>query len=268
MRHESITALEKLNELPIQVLHKVKEQFSPAIYTTNYAAITATDSKKVSGCIALNPKMVVPLFISIPSSGGAAAILKAAPVKTLSPGSFFKGTLCFTSKNDVEKKPLELFDVKLFVDYDLGASVKTNGTAKADPSEKEKKELFEILTSLLTNSRLPKEQREKLLSDLESDETGAKDPRLLLAKMDKMIIEMESDNKEKAKQQQEQASDAGGEVPLSINIIPSSEKLYKLINLADDVLKAIDIDVLSRDLASLKLKAQNKMIFSPKDTKK
>ena len=153
VRHDSLSQLEKLIELPVQVQHKVINPFSLSFYQHNYDAIKGADSNKMNSPLPLLPFTITPLFISTSSSSGASVIHMKNPPCKLTPGVYFKGVLSLgdaNSKFSSASNTLELFDVKLFIDYDLAAKAKTNGTAREE-NAKEEKDLIDLLIGLLSS---------------------------------------------------------------------------------------------------------------------
>lgn len=155
VRHDTPALLERLTELAVQVQHKVSNPFSLSFYTQQYNALKGGDARKVSNPLPLAPSTITPLFIStVGASGGSVVNMKTPPCK-LSPGMYFKGTLSFGAKDSTSpnaaKDNLDLFDVKLHIDYDLAAQVKTSASGKAEEATKEEKDLLELKIGLLSS---------------------------------------------------------------------------------------------------------------------
>jgi len=155
IRSDTTAQLDRLTDLPIQVVHKVSSPIKVSLFTQQYNAIKGVESKKLTANLPLPPSIVTPLFISTLSSSGGTVVnsMKNSPVK-LGPGTYFKGALSLgpkeTKSPSADKTVLELFDVKLFVDYDLSAQVKV-GPSKTEETTKEEKDLLELKIGLLSS---------------------------------------------------------------------------------------------------------------------
>lgn len=148
--------------------------------------------------------------------------------------------------------------MKLYVDYDLAAPVKTNG-AKAAEEVKEEKDLLELKISLLSAKNLPKTEVEKLIGELEADQAAAGDTRFLLAKLQQLAASSESEKK--GTEETKPSGDSG------TASATKEENAQKQIDLADQILAKVDFAQLVTDLAAVKLDSK-KLLHSSAQAKR
>ena len=112
-RHESVKALERLNDLPLSLVSKLPSNISPDCYSHREEALT--DGKKFPSPHQLKPGTPTPLFIA---AFNASKLPKGV---TLSPGMTLTGRMSL-SKDDKRKKADEV-SIEYFVDIDPSAPV-------------------------------------------------------------------------------------------------------------------------------------------------
>ena len=282
VRHESTAALERLQELPITVRHKVASPFAVQLYNSGVGAIQGAESRKVTEkAVALAPGEVTPLFVSTLGSGSGAvgngcvvSAMKNAPFK-IGPGAVFSGSLSLKSEQAgrEEKTSVKLTEAVLLVDYDLAAPVKlASSSAKEDAKAEEKKaattDLLELKIGLMGNKALPKTEVEKLVAELEADPVAAADTRFLLAKLQLLV----NGDKQTSKTDEEAAKATNGTDGDSISstngtLAAKEEAAQKQLDLAGRILETVDFEALVGGLAALKLDAK-KVLHSPAQVKR
>ena len=212
IRHESIKQLEHVQELPIQIIHKLRDTITLPIYSSNYQAIIGNDSKKLTN-ILLPTNITVPIFISNIMNGSCLIGSKSIPIKSSMMG-IFRGNISIQSNqnssnnNNDQQQALFMknFPIELIVDCDGSNSISnqnnnknkqsttpttttttdsttttTDSTKSSSSTSNDDKDLNEIRIGLV--NKLDKNCQRKYLESLESDTNVACDPQFLLAKL-------------------------------------------------------------------------------------
>lgn len=123
VRHDSLTQLENISELPIQVIHKLRDPIKLSMYSSHYEAISGNESKKVN-VLNLMPNIMTPLFIKTLSNGSCITNLKQLPTKSL---GFLRGDLSWEIDNlGAACKLSKNFPISLFIDCDLLTKIKSS----------------------------------------------------------------------------------------------------------------------------------------------
>lgn len=266
VRHESQAQLERLQELPVQVHHKVSSPFAVQLYSTGYGAIQGAEGKKVTDkTVSLVPGEVTPLFLSTQGGSNCCVVaMKNAPFK-VGPGAVFKGKFILKNEGSKEAAPAEakgvdLAEVRLLVDYDVTSPVKLVGVVKEEAPKDEKKDLLELKIGLLGSAKnMSKTEVEKLVAELEADSIAAADSRFLLAKLQLLSAEKPAKSDE--------TSGDGDSISSTLSSSNKEELALKQIELANRILEAVDFEGTVGGLAAMKLDAK-KMIYSPMQVKR
>lgn len=122
VRHDSLTQLESISELPIQVIHKLRDSIKLSMYNSHYDAIIGNESKKLN-TLNLMPNIITPLFIKTFSNGSCMTNLKQLPIKSI---GFLRGELSWEINGlGTACKLLNNFPISLFIDCDLSTKIKS-----------------------------------------------------------------------------------------------------------------------------------------------